>query len=122
MVTKIYECDTYRFRVFIDFGDKSVSEGYHQLSKNTIKFKKFWVVVVAVKEGSSTKEQFNYEGNCDGGKIFAIKVNQDRFYGVMSSHDNYRVFVISKFLKKETQKNDKKIKQVLTTISLPEFE
>lgn len=80
------------------------------------------IVLEAVKNNVHTTEQFNYESECPDGKIYAIKVDDYRFYTIMNLFDSYRDLYISKYEKKKTNKNNKKINQSLDSISLRSIE
>lgn len=76
---------------------------------------KFTLVIEAIKLNTANREQFNYESECELGKIYAIKIGSHRFYTLIHICD-YKELYICRYGKKETQKNDKKLTDTINSI------
>jgi len=75
------------------------------------------LVIEAVKINAHNKHQFNSEYKCDLGDIYAIKVENHRFYTLIFKDDGYRNLYISRYGRKQTQQNDKKLTTTIQSIS-----
>ena len=89
---------------------------YSELHRQIKVIDKLIIVLEAVKKNVANTSQYNFEGNSKYGKVFAIKIDQHRFYTIDTSKAGYRILYICRYEKKESQKNTKKIKQSIEAI------
>ncbi|MFM9400795.1 hypothetical protein ACKLNQ_02510 [Myroides odoratimimus] len=94
----------------------------HEFSRSD-DLEKFKLVLYAVRDEIANRTQFNREGDCSLGVIYAIKVGQHRFYSIYTNNpmDNYRELYVCKYEKKQTQKNNNTINETLKAIKKLEF-
>lgn len=114
---KIYECDLNRFRVFLNSTNSDLFKKFNELCRDEKLVKKFVLVIEAVKINQHNKHQFNSEHKCELGDIYAIKVENHRFYTLIYKDDGYRNLYISRYGRKQTQVNDKKLTAIIQSIS-----
>ena len=95
---------------------------FNQINRNQTTTKKFVLVIEAVKNGVANKSQWNWEDTCELGEIYAIKVDEHRFYTVLSSDNGYRELFISRYGRKQTNSNDKKLLASIESISKIELQ
>jgi hypothetical protein len=110
-------CDENKFRVYLNSSNAELLKKFNELNRNEKTTRKFILVIEAVKEKISNKTQFNYEGSCELGDIFAIKVDNHRFYTLVIKNQGYRELFISRYGRKQSQKNDKKLTTTINSIS-----
>lgn len=114
---KIYNCDIYKYRVFLNASNAEVLKKFNQITRTNKTLNKFVLVIEAVKINAHNKQQFNYEDSCDLGDIYAIKIDTHRFYTLVAKELGYRNLFISRYGRKQTQKNDKKLLAIIKSIS-----
>lgn len=117
----IHYCDKTRFRLFLNHSNAEVVKKFNEVNRDKISTQKFTLVVEAVKNKFANRTQWNWEGTCELGEIYAIKVAEHRFYTVVSSNDGYRELFICRYGRKQTNSNDKKLTTTIDSISKIEF-
>lgn len=110
-------CDEHKFRVYLNSSNAELLKKFNELNRNEKTTRKFILVIESVKEKISNTTQFNYEGSCELGDIFAIKVDNHRFYTLVIKNQGYRELFISRYGRKQSQKNDKKLTTTINSIS-----
>lgn len=90
---------------------------FNQINRNDKTVKKFVLVIEAVKLNVANKSQWNWEANCKLGEIYAIKVDNHRFYTLVCKNIGYRELYISRYGRKQTNSNDKKLITTIKSIS-----
>ncbi len=113
---KIYHCEDYKFKVYLNCTNSELTKKFTEINRNPTLVKKFVLVIEAVKKNISNKSQFNYEDTCEFGDIFAIKVDNHRFYTLVQKNIEYRELYICRHGKKQTQQNDKKLTAIIKSI------
>lgn len=113
---EIHKCEETKFRVFLSFSDNELLKKITEVFRNSAVYNKFNIVIEAVKHNIANRQQFNYESECELGKIYAIKVDKHRFYTLVCKADGYRDLYICRYGKKESQENDKKLTSTITSI------
>ena len=115
-------CDEKRFRVFLNQHNPDVIKKFVEINKDPKAFKKFILVIEAIKVNNFTTQQYNFEGKSTLGNVFAIKVDQHRFYTLQMTNGNYREIFICRYGKKESQKNDKELTTTIKSIDKIEIQ
>lgn len=118
----IYSCEENRFKVYLNHSNSDVVKKFNQINRNNITTNKFVLVIEAVKNGVANKTQWNWEGKCELGEIYAIKVDEHRFYTVVTSEQRYRELYICRYGRKQTDSNDKKLLATIESISKIELQ
>ncbi|RCW89790.1 hypothetical protein DFQ08_1095 [Winogradskyella arenosi] len=90
---------------------------FNQINRDEKTVKKFVIVIEAVKVNVANKSQWNWESKCDLGEIYAIKVDNHRFYTLVCKNLGYRELYISRYGRKQTNSNDKKLIATINSIS-----
>ncbi|QRM89767.1 hypothetical protein FG167_11190 [Lacinutrix sp. WUR7] len=90
---------------------------FNQINRDEKTVKKFVIVIEAVKVNVANKSQWNWESKCDLGEIYAIKVDNHRFYTLVCKNLGYRELYISRYGRKQTNSNDKKLIAIINSIS-----
>lgn len=114
---QIYFCDKTRFRVFLNLSNSDVVKYFNIINRNETLTRKFAIVIEAVKNNVATRLQFNWESKCEYGDIYAIKVDQHRFYTIVLKNNGYRELYICRYGKKESEQNDKSLTTTINSIS-----
>ena len=112
----IHECKENRFRVFLNHSNSELTKKFNEINRNEKLTRKFILVIEAVKTNSQNKTQYNWECDFECGTVYAIKVDQHRFYTLQTKNGGYRELYISRYAKKESQENSKKINTTIKTI------
>lgn len=108
--------------MYLNQSNSDVVKKFNQINRNPTTTNKFVLVIEAVKAGVANKSQWNWEDSCDLGEIFAIKVNEHRFYTVVSSCQGYRELFICRYGRKQTNSNDRKLLTTIGSISKIELQ
>lgn len=114
---QIYSCEIEKFRVYLNSTNSTVFKKFNELSRNEKLIKKFVLVIEAVKINAHNKSQFNFEYKSDLGDVYAIKVDNHRFYTLIIKENGYKNLFISRYGRKQTQQNDKKLTKTIQSIS-----
>lgn len=119
---QIYKCDIEKYRVYLNSSNAEVFKKFNEISRSQKTVNKFVLVIEAVKLRIDNKTQFNWEGKCDYGDIYAIKVDNHRFYTIIYNHDGYRNLYICRYGKKQSNSNDKTLTSTIDSISKIEIQ
>jgi len=112
----IHFCDKNKFRVFLNLSNNEVTKKFTEINRNPKLIKKFVLVIEAVKNKIANKTQYNWEDSCPLGEIYAIKVNEHRFYTLETKNDGYKNLFICRYAKKQSQQNSKKLTSIIESI------
>lgn len=110
-------CEKNKFRVYLNSSNSEVMKKFNQINRNAKTVKKFVLVIEAVKLNVANKSQWNWEGSCELGEIYAIKVDNHRFYTLVCKSLGYRELYISRYGRKQSNSNDKKLTATINSIS-----
>lgn len=113
----IHFCEETKFRVYLNGSNSDVTKKFTEINRDVKSINKFVLVIEAVKNNVANKTQFNWEASCEYGEIYAIKVDSHRFYTLVTKNMGYRELYICRYGKKQTQQNDKKINDIINSIS-----
>lgn len=113
----IDKCEIKRFRLYLNVSNSDVLKKFGDINRIPKLLNKFVLVTEAVKNGVSNTTQFNYEGKCEFGDIYAIKVDEHRFYTLVIKGDSYRNLFICRYGKKQSNQNDKTLTTTIQSIS-----
>lgn len=119
---QIYKCDIEKYRVYLNSSNAEVFKKFNEISRSQKTVNKFVLVIEAVKLRIDNKTQFNWEGKCDYGDIYAIKVDNHRFYTIIYNHDGYRNLYICRYGRKQSNSNDKTLTGTIDSISKIEIQ
>ncbi len=103
----IHFCEVAKFRLYLNCSNSDVSKKFVEINRNNVLTNKFTLVVEAVKKNIANKTQFNWEGSCFLGEIYAIKVSEHRFYTLVVKNSGFRELFICRYGKKQSNSNDK---------------
>ncbi len=112
----IHSCDVTKFRLFLNQSNGDISKKFNEINKNPTLYKKFILVIEAVKKNIHNKSQFNWEMKFDCGDVYAIKIDSHRFYTLVIVNSGYRELYMSRYGKKESQENTKKLIDIISSI------
>lgn len=112
----IHTCDTTKFRLFLNQSNTDICKKFSEINKNPKLYKKFILVIEAVKNKVHNKTQFNWEMDFDCGQVYAIKIDHHRFYTLLVINSGYRELYMSRYGKKESQENTKKLTTTISSI------
>lgn len=112
----IHNCDELKFRIYLNCSNSDVTKKFTEINRNVKLTNKFILVVEAVKNKVSNKTQFNKEGKCELGDIYAIKVDNHRFYTLVTKNGGYRELFICRYGRKQSNQNDKKLTSIIDSI------
>jgi hypothetical protein len=112
----IHNCDETKFRLFLNQSNSDICKKFNEINKNTKLFRKFILVIEAVKTKVHNKTQFNWEMSFDCGEVYAIKIDNHRFYTLVVVNSGYRELYMSRYGKKESQENTKKLISTISSI------
>ncbi|QIE58635.1 hypothetical protein G5B37_03385 [Rasiella rasia] len=90
---------------------------FNEINRQEKTINKFALVVAAIQDKTANRTQFNREGSCSLGEIYAIKVDNHRFYTLVIKYQGYREYYISRYGRKQSQTNDKKLTKTIESIS-----
>ena len=94
-----------------------MSKKFNQINRQNKTVNKFVLIIEAVKNNVANPTQFNFEDKCDLGDIYAIKIDEHRFYTLVCINAGYKELYIARYGRKQTQKNDKKLLSIIASIS-----
>ncbi len=112
----IHNCDETKFRLFLNQSNSDICKKFNEINKNPKLFKKFILVIEAVKTKVHNKTQFNWEMSFECGEVYAIKIDNHRFYTLVVVNSGYRELYMSRYGKKESQENTKKLISTISSI------
>lgn len=112
----IYTSENSNFKVYLNISNSEVSKKFSELSRKPKLMNKFLLIIKAVESNEHNRTQFNHEDECDYGRIFAIKINEHRLYTIVHNDKGIRNLYISRYGRKQSQKNDKNIKSIIDSI------
>ncbi len=113
---KIHECPEGKFKFFLNFTNNDLLKKFQEINKNPKLLKKYILVIESIKVGVSNTTQFNYEGKCPSGDVYAIKIDSHRFYTLLIKEDNCKKYYISRYGKKQSQQNTKLLTDIINSI------
>ncbi len=113
----IHYCEDNKFRVYLNGSNSEVTKKFTEINRNVKLTNKFVLVIEAVKNNIANKSQFNWEASCELGEIYAIKIDNHRFYTLVCKNIGYRELYICRYARKQTQQNDKKIVATINSVS-----
>jgi hypothetical protein len=111
----IHSCDKTKFRLFLNQSNSEICKKFNEINRNPKLFKKFILVIEAVKNNVHNKTQFNWEMSLDCGEVYAIKIDNYRFYTLVVN-SGYRELYMSRYGKKESNQNTKKLLSTISSI------
>lgn len=118
----IHFCDVYLFKVYLNCSNSDLTKKFVEINRNSNSTKKFVLVIESVKKNIANKTQFNWEANSPLGDIYAIKVDEHRFYTLVCKNNGYKELFICRYGRKQTQQNDKKLISTIDSISKISFQ
>ena len=113
----IHTCEEHKLRLYLNQSNSDLSKKFTELHRSKALINKFVLVIEAVKKGIANSTQWNFESKTSSGDIYAIKVDQHRFYTLTTKSEGYRELYICRYGKKESQKNSKKLTSTIDSIS-----
>ncbi|WP_157494225.1 hypothetical protein [Fulvivirga imtechensis] len=113
----IHTCEKHKLKLFLNQSNSDLSKKFTEIHRNKTLINKFVLVIEAVKKGIANRTQWNFEAKTKHGDIYAIKVDQHRFYTLAIKSGGYRELYICRYGKKESQKNSKKLTSTIDSIS-----
>ena len=113
----IRNCEIKKFRVYLNTSNSTLTKKFTEISRKPRLVEKFALVIEAVRLDRQNRTQFNWEGKCDYGDIYAIKVDNHRFYTVIINNQGYRNLFICRYGRKQSNQNDKKLTSTIDSIS-----
>lgn len=112
----ICECEINKFRVYLNCSNSELLKKFNELNRNEKQLNKFVLVIESIKTNSHNKTQYNFEEKFEFGDVYAIKVDNHRFYTLHTTFKGYRELFISRYGKKESQENTKKLTTTINSI------
>lgn len=112
----INSCDINKFRLYLNGSNSELAKKFTEINRSPKLTSKFVLVIEAVKIKVANKTQFNWEAKCKFGEIYAIKVDNHRFYTLVTKDMGYRELFICRYGKKQSNKNDKKLLSIINSI------
>lgn len=112
----IAECHINKFRAYLNLSNSDLTKKFTEINRVEKSIKKFILVLEAVKTNVHNKTQYNWEGDYPCGPIYAIKVDEHRFYTLQVANGGYKELYISRYGKKESEQNSKKLTSTIETI------
>ena len=112
----IHECSKNKFRVYLNQSNKDLAGKFIEINRNELTLRKFVLILEAVKTNVSNKSQYNWEASLSNGEVYAIKIDQHRFYTLQIKNQGYKELYICRYGKKESQGNTKKLTDTIYTI------
>jgi len=80
------------------------------------------LIIEAIKQNVANSTQWNFELKTPDGDVYAIKIEQHRFYTLVKKVNGYRELFICRYGKKESQTNSKKLTNTIESIAKLEIE
>ena len=118
----IHSCEIYKFKAYLNMGNAEVIKKFHEINRKEILTDKFILVLESVKKGIANKSQWNWEDSTPLGEVYAIKVSEHRFYTLVIISNGVKELFISRYGKKESNTNDKKLTATIKSISKIEIQ
>jgi len=112
----IHFCDKHKFRLYLNGSNSELTKKFTEINRINKLTTKFVLVIEAVKNKISNKTQFNWEANCEFGEIYAIKIDNHRFYTLVIKNQGYRELFICRYGRKQSNNNDKKLLSIINSI------
>lgn len=112
----IHFCDASKFRVYLNSSNSEVTKKFTEINRSKNLTQKFVLVIEAVRKNIANKSQFNWEAKCKMGEIYAIKVDEHRFYTLVTKNLGYRELYICRYGKKQSDQNSKKLIAIIESI------
>ena len=103
-------------------GNAEVIKKFHEINRKEILTDKFILVLESVKKGIANKSQWTWEDSTPLGEVYAIKVSEHRFYTLVIISNGVKELFISRYGKKESNTNDKKLTATIKSISKIEIQ
>lgn len=114
---QIHSCDEYRVRFYLNHSNSDLLKKFNEIHRKDVLINKFVLVIEAVKKGIANSTQFNWEFKTPRGDVYAIKVNEHRLYTLVINDGMYKEYYISRYGKKESQQNTKKLTSTIESIA-----
>ena len=105
----IYSCEVHKFKVYLNQSNSDLVKKFSELHRDRKQTNKFVLVIESVKTGVANTTQWNFESKTDLGDIYAIKVDQHRFYTLVVKNAGYKKLYIFRYANKENKQNSKKV-------------
>ena len=102
--------------MYLNLSNSDVTKKFTEINRNERYISKFVIILEAVKQNIANKSQFNFESRCALGDIYAIKVDNHRFYTLCCKSGGYREFYICRYGRKQSQENTKKLTTTIESI------
>ena len=119
----IDECPDAKFRLYINFSNAELIKKFTEINRDIKLTEKFVLAVEAIKNKIANTTQWNYEGNCEYGDIYAIKIKPNhRFYTIVVKEGGYRNLYMSRYARKQSNQNDKAIISIINSIKKAQFQ
>ncbi len=118
----IHNCENPKFRVYLNLHNSEVIKKFNEINRSSLSTRKFVLVIEAVKNNVANKSQYNWEGRCANGGIYAIKIDEHRFYTIDTTNSGYKELFISRYGRKQSNQNPKKLKDKIDSISKIEIQ
>lgn len=115
-VINFHISEKYLLRAYIDISNKELYKKFGEVLSNEKTQKKFLIILKAIEQKIANRTQYNREGKCDLGIIYAIKIDNHRFYTIESTVGSWRELFICRYGKKQSQTNDKKLTDTINSI------
>lgn len=119
---RIYGNDESKFQVFLNVSDQDLLKKFSLIHRNPTSVNKFKIIIKAIERDITNKTQWNWEGTCSYGEIYAIKIDEHRIYTVVHVHNSIKCLFMCKYGRKQSQKNDKKLNNIIRSISNLSFQ
>lgn len=114
---QIHVCHKSKFRLFINQSNTDLCSKFVEIHRNEKTLNKFVLVIDSIKQNIANKTQYNFELEIPKiGSVYAIKVDQHRFYTLQKNSMGYRELYICRYGKKESQENSKKLTATIDSI------
>ena len=100
----------------MNHSNSDLTKKFTEINRDEKLIKKFVLVIEAVKTNTHNKTQYNWECDFTYGSVYAIKVDSHRFYTLQVTNGGYKELYISRYGKKESQENTKKLTATIESI------
>lgn len=112
----IRSCEINRARFYLNFDDSELMTKMSNVHRDNRSYKKLELVLAAIRLKTANRTQYNFEANLACGKVYAIKVDEHRFYTLEKTSEGYRDYYITKYGRKQSDKNTKKLTDIIDSI------
>ncbi len=109
-------CDVHRARFYLNYDDSELMTKFSNVHRDKKLKKKLDLVIGAIRLKTANRTQYNFEADFSVGKVYAIKVEEHRFYTLEKSSEGYREYYISRYGRKQSEQNTKKLTDTIKTI------